>query len=912
MNKKLGKTLAAVLSAAMAVSAFAMSTSASFAASNSVTFESATQYVALTTATGTEGVSSYTLPEEFSGDLTINGQTFTGATIHLDTKSKWQASRTDLVNVNDNGEVSIKNDKISQVQKVTFTHKATATLNDVEVSEHGKTENYEGTNVTVTVEAYIYPNGALMVLPQSSADSYNPAVTEDNDLPESNVTLSINDEADFAVYRVTTLGDGTADFGLEYDGNYEFASSNGDFEISNPTGQILPQNPDDVKTGRTTVSATSTVDEDAKITSATVTVENTYHANTDTTIVSEARPGYATKSVTDDGSQDGYDVTNMDIKADAGVNVTVANDATVGDITGGEDIVIAGATAGDITAEKVYVEGDRSENVGKRATTVGNVKATESISVTGTREKDEDEQYNKTTAGDLSAPVVSVSATEEENGPQGAVETGDITVSTGLTLSAGENYSAVKVGKISGVEGLHEDCPYEADLSVTSGTFDLGDLTYFGNITIGGTKKANVTVGEINTGKQDTTGNYCGAESDSILSVADGSTLTADYIGVTNIGEGAGTIQVPANSFEITGSIDGDNTLVVEDVKKGDVLYKTAKNMEAAFYVPGVSAVKASEPDNLNWYTYTADGIEFRGITMDQQKVEVGTSPVTLSLSKVPASADLPEGVTVEWTANKDSVTLTPSADGMSCTVAATGYTEQNINGSNDVIVTAQLYKDGEPYDEFGTQFASASSQVTLTNKAPETPANPFTVVVTNAEGEEIACAADGTTVVEVPQSMAFNFSISSADTVENFDYTVGNDHVGGTNTNTVWNGTEGSYQIYAAGAVDAETGVYVNGIKIFTLKVGARPFTSDTTLDVDLNVGQKYQFEITLDDPTAPFTFLTADGAAVSTSYNPDTYPAENGSYYCSVTAQQAGRDIGVYCEIDGKTYKIFTAHTH
>ena len=148
MNKKLGKTLAAVLSAAMAVSAFAMSTSASFAASNSVSFASATKYVALTTET-----QGYTLPEEFSGDLTINGQTFTGATIHLDTKSKWQASRTDLVNVNDNGEVSIKNDKISQVQKVTFTHKATATLNDVEVSEHGKTENYEGTNVTVTVEA---------------------------------------------------------------------------------------------------------------------------------------------------------------------------------------------------------------------------------------------------------------------------------------------------------------------------------------------------------------------------------------------------------------------------------------------------------------------------------------------------------------------------------------------------------------------------------------------------------------------------------------------------------------------------------------------------------------------------------------------------------------------------------------
>ena len=903
MNKKLGKTLAAVLSAAMAVSAFAMSTSASFAASNSVSFASATKYVALTTET-----QGYTLPEEFSGDLTINGQTFTGAIIRLDPNSQWQASRTDLVTVTGNS-VSIKNNKISQVQKVTFTHKATATKDGVEVSEHGKTENYEGSNVTVTVEAYIYPDGAFMVLPKKAVEAYDKEADEVNDLPESNVTISINDEADFDVYQVSTE-DGTAKFNVLDDSECAFASSNGDFEIGS-TGQIAPQDPDDVKTGRTTVSATSTMDEDTKITSATVTVENTYHADTDTTIVSEANPGYVTKSVTDDGSQDGYDVTNMDIKADAGVNVTVAEDATVGDITGGNEVVIAGATAGDITAENVYIAGDRSENVGERATTVGNIKATESISVTGTREKDEDEQYNKTTTGDLSAPVVEVTATEEENGPQGAVETGDITVSTSLTLSAGENYSAVKVGKISGVEGLHEDCPYEADLSVTSGTFDLGDLTYFGSVNIGGSAKANVTAGEINTGLKSDGSEGCHAQSNSILAVADGSTLTADYIGVTDIGAGSGTIQVPANSFEITGSIDGDNTLVVENVKKGDVLYKTAKNMEAAFYVPGVTAVKASEPDNLNWYTYTADGIEFRGITMDQQKVEVGTSPVTLSLSKVPASADLPEGVTVEWTANKDSVTLTPSADGMSCTVAATGYTEQNINGSNDVIVTAQLYKDGEPYDEFGTQFASASSQVTLTNKAPETPANPFSVVVTNGEGEEIACDPNGSTVITVPQSMAYNFSISSEDEIANFDYTTADDTIGQTNTNTIWNGTSGSYQIYAAGAVGEQVGVYVNGTKIFVMEVGDRPFESDTTLDMDLKVGQKYQFEITLDDPTASFTFQTADGAALSTSYNPDTYPAENGKYYCSVTAQQAGRDIGVYCEIDGKTYKIFTAHT-
>ena len=890
MNKKLGKTLAAVLSAAMAVSAFAMSTSASFAASNSVSFASATQYVALTTNT----TDDYQLDPGMGATVTVNGHTFP-VNLTWAEKSKWTTNRTDLVSVTDDGKVTIKNQNISQVQKVTFTRTAKATAN-VEATEHGELDEITGQNITVTVVAYIYPDGSLMVLPESEVKAYNDDKT---DMPESNLTVSINDEAKFDVYQVGTADDGTATF-TDYSDDVEYKSSNGNFKVDEK-GDFAAQKPDDVKTGTTTVSAEIT---DERVSSATLKVENTYHVTGPTTITSEARPGYATKSVTD---VDDYDVTNLDIIADA--DVEVSEKATVGDITAGASTIeIYGATAGNITSKGTVAVG--TEHV-TEPTTVGNVSAG-TVYVAGAEDQDDDEQYAKVTVGDIDAGTAYISADDTEDGPMGAVEAGNITVSNRLLLRAGVNYSAVEVGTVSGVEGPLETCPYGAELIVEQGTFDLGDLTYFGHIEIGtADDKANVTVGEINTGKQDDSGDYCEITSDSTLNVADNSTLTADYIGVTNVA-GSGTIQVPANSFEITGSINDNPTLIVENVKKGDVLYKTAENMENKFIIPGVTAVKASEPDNLNWYTYTADGIEFRGITMDQQKVEVGTSPVTLSLSKVPASADLPEGVTVEWTANKDSVTLTPSADGMSCTVAATGYTEQNINGSNDVIVTAQLYKDGEPYDEFGTQFASASSQVTLTNKAPETPANPFTVVVTNAEGEEIACAADGTTVVEVPQSMAFNFSISSADTVENFDYTTGNGEIGGTNTNTVWNGTEGSYQIYAAGDVDSETGVYVNGIKIFTLKVGARPFTSDTTLDVDLNVGQKYQFEITLDNPEAPFTFLTADGQAVSTSYNPDTYPAENGKYYCSVTAQQAGRDIGVYCEIDGKTYKIFTAHTH
>ena len=466
------------------------------------------------------------------------------------------------------------------------------------------------------------------------------------------------------------------------------------------------------------------------------------------------------------------------------------------------------------------------------------------------------------------------------------------------------------LGNLSGVEGNYDDCPYTATLVVNQGTFDLGNLPYIGKVTVN--VDANVATGTIATGTYDASADaYDSATSDSKVVVAgklNAKSITAATIDSTS----SGTITVPANSLVMTSNSQAKTnaTLIVSGVKKGDVLYSTTGKKADLFNIPGVSAVEAQGSGNT--FNYIADELTFRGIIANQGRTEIGTTPVTLSVSKVPASADLPEGVSIQWTASQESVKLTPSADGLSCTVAATGYTENNINNSNNVEITATLVdENGKPVTTFENQYRTAVIPVVLTNKAPEAPANPFTVVVTNAEGQKITCAADGSTVIEVPQSMAFNFDISSAETVSSFDYTVGNGHVGGTNTNTVWNGTKGQYQIYAAGAVGSETGAYVNGIKIFTLKVTARPFTSDTTINMDLKVGQKYQFEITLDDPAAPFTFLTADGAALSTSYNPDTYPAANGKYYCSVTAQQAGRDIGVYCVIDGKTYKIFTAHT-
>ena len=903
MNKKVSKALAAVLSAAMAASAFAMSTSASFAAGSDVQFS--VKDIPLTLTTKSDDYDLDTLITSNNPvTATKDGQELVLDTLQPITDENWVSSNEKIAKVDPvNGTVTIADDAVTSRQTVTFTRKYQATVKDpYENGTHTETNKGDTAVVTIKIVASIYPDGSYVILPALTS-TYDEASVID-----SNKTVSINETANFNVYKIEGKGGWGTDItdvenslsGLQY------AVSNNLTTIDNTTnkGQTAAQPTNNVKTGSATISATA---DGVEIQSASLTVEDTYAFDSGDSLSVSAEYGQDTATIaTDDDNSDAkYDVTGMDIVATTAINTTDAR-MNLGNIKSTANVQVNQGVVGDITTSGTVVV----TNTGDEDITVGNIDA-DNVQILGS----DDANGPATTVGNVTADVDNDSSVEvtsyeaTENGQTvgaGDVTVGNITTSGTLTLSA-DTINTMTLGNLSGVQGYYENCPYTADLVVKKGTFNLNDLLYFGSVTIN--DGAYVTAGAIDTGTKGTADDKSTVDS----KVTVNGRLTADSIKTYDFANATGTVIVPVNSVEVTGTDDTNSgvTLLVKDAKVGDVLYTSTKSNDDLFVMPGVKALEGKD-SGKNVYTYTVTDLEFRGVLMEQTgTVEVGTAGTTLSVVKIPFTTNPPAGVSIVWETNKpDSVTLTPSADGLSCKVTPVGYTENNLNGSNDVTVTASLYKDGKPYSELDTQYASTSVDLTLTGKAPEAPANPFTVVVTNAEGEKITCAADGSTVIEVPQSMAFNFDISSEET-QPFDYTVGNGSIGGTNTNTVWNGTSGQYQIYAAGAVGSETGAYVNGIKIFTLKVTDRPFESDTTLNMDLKVGQKYQFEITLDDPAAPFTFLTADGAALSTSYNPDTYPAENGKYYCSVTAQQAGRDIGVYCVIDGKTYKIFTAHT-
>ena len=907
MNKKVSKALAAVLSAAMAASAFAMSTSASFAAGSDVQFKVTDIPLNLTSSsTSVDLDNSANLATSWADYISAekDGQKVSIDSLTTIDGEDWQSSNTKVAKVDTDGTVHIDPTYVNQRQDVIFTKKYTATVNanKFEDGEHGASNGVVTATVTIKFVTSIYPEGSLIVLPAGGTYDANTDIDA-----ATNKEASINEDVSFDIYKVSANSNGPATISTSgvTEANYTYSLSNS-LSTIDAGGVVQKQPTNNVKTGTATVIATDKSDPDVDIQPASVTVNDTYSYSSGDTFAVTANYGEETATMAN-----GYNITGMDVIANSDLSIGDSR-AVLGDITAvsNQNITVTTGTVGDITTTGAVVVGD-IDNTDNETATVGNVKAG-SVDIDGAGEAEGPavEVGNVTATG-----AVTVDAEDaQSNGQQvggGDVTVGDITTKGTITLTAGTKINTMSVGNLSGTEGNYADCPYVAKLDIASGTFNLNDLLYFGTVTI--EDEANVTAGKIDTGTySDGTATPCGAQSDSLMDV-DGR-LTADSIKTYKFAQANGTVIVPVNSVEVTGE-DASNTgvtLLVKDAKVGDILYTSTVQNGNLFVTPGVTAIEGQNTGK-NVYTYSVETLAFRGVLMEQTgTVEVGTAGTTLTLSKIPFTVDIPEGVSIVWESNKpDSVKLTPSADGLSCKVDAIGYTENNLNGSNDVTVTATVYKDGKPYTALETQYAAATVDLTLTGKAPEAPANPFSVVVTNAEGEKITCAADGSTVITVPQSMAFNFAISSEETVDSFDYTVGNGSIGGTNTNTVWNGTSGSYQIYAAGAVGAQTGVYVNGIKIFTLEVADRPFESDTTLNMDLKVGQKYQFEITLDDPAAPFTFLTADGAALSTSYNPDTYPAENGKYYCSVTAQQAGRDIGVYCVIDGKTYKIFTAHT-
>ena len=202
----------------------------------------------------------------------------------------------------------------------------------------------------------------------------------------------------------------------------------------------------------------------------------------------------------------------------------------------------------------------------------------------------------------------------------------------------------------------------------------------------------------------------------------------------------------------------------------------------------------------------------------------------------------------------------------------------------------------------------------------PGTPSNPaspeseMTTKVTLQNGRTVTISSPDD-VIEIPQSSTFEVRFQSAKSIPTFALTAGNGKSIATDTVSAWNPAtkRGTYTLYGLGApgtVNDTTGIYVNGVKLFSMKVVERPLTSDTTVDFAMRVGQTYQFWVKPDDPDASYTFNTANGDMLQTSIVKGAYPDAQGRYLCRLTVTGRGDTVGVYCNIDGNTYKLFTVN--
>lgn len=927
MNKKLSRIAAIALSAAMVTSAFAMSTSSAFAATTPTITTTAKDVAA--TYGGTSS-NTFMLPTSIAKgakiDVGDNTKEVTVTANDADSTTtgdqyNWVSSDTTVATADNTGKVTLKKAN----KEVTFTTYGTADFQTIETGKHNNTEAYKATNVKMTVHVYVYTDGAAVVLPGDASVITDTTKTPVGTYVDSDVTASFNETKHYGVYTVNgSATDASATYATATV-PYSFASSNPDIQFTGKVTtvdeaaaaagtDVLAQPATAVKTGKATISAYKTGDKTATAVPATLTVENSYTLSDNATFEGVKKFGYETVT-NNTTAKDGYNLTNVAIKT-AGKNLTVDNGAVVGAVTDSaatSTVTLTDGTVASIAGAAAVTTAIDTGAATKAAAPVvkaGDISAT-TVTVEGAKTP-VNEKYGTITLGNVKATTLGVTTSQDSNkAAEGLVTIGNVTAAGAVTVTTTPDAKTLTMGTISGTQGAFADCPYDASFTLAAGKFATGDLKYMGQVTV--KANAELTAGAISTGTVGKSTDACGDKSADKSVVTVNGKLTAKSIYTYAAPTGAGTIVLPANSFTIATDdavASTGLTLNVTNATVGSVLYTTNFASPDAFKMDGITAVE-SKNTGKNEYDYVVKTAELQGIILDNSDVSIGNGSSAVVKATTVPNLPLPAGVTVSWSASKTSVALTPSADTMSCSIKSTGYTDANINGSNNVVVTATLVnKDGTVYKPFGTTLSSQDCQVTLTSAV----APVLTTKVKNLNDTE-AKAVTGDTVIKMTQSTyaTVEFSADKAG-IANINYITANDKVAQTGTASAWNGTAGTYNVYANGKVGDKVGVFANGVKVFQIEIVDRPFKCDTTLDLDgvkgkaLTVGQKYSFKITPADGTKidTFTFLTANDSAVASW---GFVKNADGTVTATIKALKATDKIGVYAKINGVTYKVFAA---
>lgn len=116
---------------------------------------------------------------------------------------------------------------------------------------------------------------------------------------------------------------------------------------------------------------------------------------------------------------------------------------------------------------------------------------------------------------------------------------------------------------------------------------------------------------------------------------------------------------------------------------------------------------------------------------------------------------------------------------------------------------------------------------------------------------------------------------------------------------------------IYAVGSVRSSIGVYAEDAstsKLFVVNIVARPFESDTTMDVKMMCGGSYAFRIAPNNANDHVTFYTTDGSVFDTQDVGAKTVKGKVNHYFKFTAKKSG-SAGVYVTVGKQNYRVFTA---
>lgn len=190
----------------------------------------------------------------------------------------------------------------------------------------------------------------------------------------------------------------------------------------------------------------------------------------------------------------------------------------------------------------------------------------------------------------------------------------------------------------------------------------------------------------------------------------------------------------------------------------------------------------------------------------------------------------------------------------------------------------------------------AASSQA----EVAKTASSHFQVFV---NGKEVT---DPETVFTMPKTGMLYFTVVS-DSSPNL--TAGYGSVASTRVSSFYDpGTKKAvFAVVAAGNPGQASGVYIDGIKVFVLRVTNEVYTSSNYRLVTIEKGKTYTFTVTSTNPEDQITFLVGNGSVLSTSAKPATTNSSGQKVYTfSVTGLSAGQ-TGVYVQVNGVSYLPF-----